>query len=75
VRINDPVDAGLTVVIVAGCAFLVWALIGFGLHVATEDRCLAAGYRDAVVTATYQRYCVTRTEQTDIVKPLSEVSK
>ena len=40
------------------------------LRVTTENRCVAAGWRDSKVTWTMARYCVAREDQSDVVKPL-----
>lgn len=42
---------------------------------AAESKCLAAGWREAKVDYALNVYCVKREDQTDIVKPLREVTK
>lgn len=42
------------------------------VHAATYQECLRRGWRDSNVTVLYERYCITRNDQTDIVKPLRD---
>lgn len=54
-------------------AVFVGAMYSAVIQGITEDLCAAKGWRDSKVTITFQRYCINRTDQTDIIKPLSEI--
>jgi len=67
---NDNIELlmGLAV-----CAFFV-ILLSFGCTEAmTKNACLKAGYPNSQVTFTFDRYCIQRVDQTDVVVPFSKV--
>lgn len=58
-----------------GLILLVLLVVGYPLTLAVSEsrathKCLEAGWPSASVTWNYQKYCIARTDQTDIVKPL-----
>jgi hypothetical protein len=46
-----------------------------GAEAALENQCAAAGYPSSKVTWTFDRYCIKRVDQTDVVVPLGEVEE
>lgn len=73
---KDSWDIVYALAILIGITLLLIYGAAFSYQVATgEKACLVAGYRDASITWDLTVYCITRSEQTDIVKPLSEVRK
>lgn len=51
------------------------AVYGAILSGLTKNECLRAGYRTGGATITFARYCATRIDQTDVVRPLHEVRR
>jgi hypothetical protein len=73
---SAPFDWGIAAIL-TGLALAVlvvgWSVVMVGVVMATERACLKAGYREAHVDFTLNRYCVKRVEQTDVVIPLEQV--
>lgn len=73
-RPND-VDSEAFFAIVAAivCAlFLVYLATHAAVGALAESACLHAGYREATVSYAFDRYCVKRQDQTDVVVPFAE---
>lgn len=43
-----------------------------GVQMVTESQCLAAGYPSAKVSWAFDRYCIKRVDQTDVVVPFAQ---
>jgi hypothetical protein len=66
----SEVAAGVFVlVLLAACV----AMIAVDLN--TKRKCLSLGYRDSQLSWAFDRYCVARVDQTDLVVPLSEAQR
>lgn len=46
-----------------------------GTKMNLNSKCLALGYRSVAIDWRLNRYCVTRTDQTDIVVPIAEADR
>jgi hypothetical protein len=53
-------------------AFLVWISILAVIDARTASGCYDSGYANHRVTFDLSRYCVNRTDQTDIIVPFKE---
>ena len=51
------------------CMYMSTGLVLAGL---TQQECLRRGWREGSITLLLERYCITRNDQTDIVKPLRD---
>jgi hypothetical protein len=76
--IDDVLDAvfsgGLLggMLIGVGIMFVTYIVMQVLTGVTTDSACLRAGYRGASVDFAFNQYCVTRSDQTDLVLPLAE---
>lgn len=53
-----------------GIFVIIFLLIYSAIDMNTTNRCLSAGWREGKVSWNFSRFCITRTDQTDIVRPL-----
>lgn len=67
-------EVGASVAIIVGVVLcFIWALVIAGIQLRIDAQCKAAGWREGnYVLLTNTRYCITRSDQTDIIKPLDE---
>lgn len=55
-------------------ALFVFGVAFFGVYsVIIDAQCAERGWRDSKITVTLTPYCINRTDQTDIIKKLSEI--
>lgn len=72
---NDHL-AYLAYISLGACAvFVAFFCLYVVLLATTENVCLAKGWREASVSISLKRYCVTRVDQSDIIKPLAEAEQ
>jgi hypothetical protein len=63
----------ISLVVIGMCCVVAFIAVAGYFGLTTDARCKARGWREGSVTWNLQRYCITRTDQSDIVKPLSEI--
>jgi hypothetical protein len=64
------------VLVAVFCVTLVSAVAIFGyVRLSAQTECLAAGYPGSALSLYLEVYCIKRVDQTDVVIPLSEVSR
>lgn len=51
-------------------AFIAWCIVLAVVEIPLQSECLSRGYREAKIDFFFNRYCITRSDQTDIVVPL-----
>lgn len=72
---DDVFAVGMVAMVIA---LVIAAMLSVAFSVAeslTDAECKRARYTGGAVTMTWERYCVTRRDQTDIVVPLAEVRR
>ncbi len=65
-------DTFATVLVVLFAMLLALAAFSAIVDAVTKSSCLAAGYREASVDWAFNRYCVKRLDQTDLVVPFAD---
>jgi hypothetical protein len=70
---NDLATTILTIVAICIAAFLLCVVLPMGA--VAKAQCLEAGWPRAQITWNLHRYCIKRVDQTDVVRPLSEVAE
>lgn len=56
-------------------AFVVYALVYVGVYEYNKPACLENGYGSVEVTYSFDAYCITTIEQTEVVTPIGELIK
>lgn len=56
------------------CGIILVSALTFGIYSGiVGNKCAEKGWRDSKITITLTPYCINRTDQTDIIKPLKEI--
>lgn len=68
-------DSIIRSVIAAAVIFVVFVIVAFIIDTTTENACNALGWPSHNMTITFSRYCIARTNQTDVIVPLDSARR